>query len=159
VGEGEEAEASLLDSPADEAAALRARAEAALRAEEALPRVCGTPCSPAIAGQTVVFIVGAATLASALPSVITVFGLFGATTGVTCVVSYPALLLSARADEAERRGLDGALGEEEKDSLRFWVSPRTPFWMRVHARCLHFIAACLIALGLAAYVNDTFIAR
>ena len=136
-------------------------------AEERLPHVCGSPCSPPIALQTAAFVMGAATAACAFPSVTVVFGLLGATLGITCMIGYPALFLLARADAidaaAQGRLLDGADEEAEagdkaagadSEPLVFW-SPRTPFWLRVHGYTLLGLSAVLIVLGTTAYVYET----
>ena len=73
------------NSPYDELIALQALAAKEEEAEAALPHCCGTPCSPSIALTTAVFVMGAATMACAFPSVTVVFGLLGSTTSVTCM--------------------------------------------------------------------------
>ena len=99
------------EAGADAAAAASLSDAADEAAEEALPRICGTPCSAAIAAQTASCVLGAAVVALAFPSVNVVFGLLGATLSVTCVFTYPALFLLARAAELERGAGGGGRGD------------------------------------------------
>jgi len=164
---GEKGAATGDEEPYDEHAELQRLGHAAEEAEARLPLVCGSPCSPSIAAQTVLFVMGAATAACAFPSVTVVFGLLGATLGVTCMISYPALFLLARADEldAAARGKDAlllaindaAVVAVAEPLLNFW-SPRTPFWLRVHGYAMLALSAVLIVLGTSAYIYETWIA-
>ena len=158
------------DDEYDEHAALQELGLADEEAEKQLPQVCGSPCSSSIATQTIVFVMGAATLACAFPSVTVVFGLLGATLGVTCMISYPALFLLARADALDAAdaaasaapllAVNDAGGDDSAPAsqppLNFW-SPRSAFWLRVHGHAMLALSAVLIVLGTSAYVYETWL--
>jgi amino acid permease len=171
----------------DEFEALQQLGRADEEAEKALPHVCGSPCSRPIAAQTIVFVMGAATAACAFPSVTVVFGLLGATLGVTCMISYPALFLLARADALDAEaavargdsdagallvngdGVDGGGGggagagasgggaAASNAPPLNFWSPRSPFWLRVHGYAMLVLSAVLIVLGTSAYVYETWL--
>ena len=130
-----------------EAARLRDLAAAAEEAELALPRLCGTPCSASIAGQTAGFVLGAAAIACFLPSINVVFGLLGATLGVTCMITYPALILHARAIALENGG--------PPLEVRFFT-PTSATGLRAHAYALYALSFALIVLGTSAYIYQTW---
>ena len=166
----------------DELVALQELGLADEEAEKGLPHVCGSPCSSSIAAQTIVFVMGAATLACAFPSVTVVFGLLGATLGVTCMVSYPAFMLLARADALDAAAAAAAGGQLQAEPLlavhnnagvsdahdasgggstpaqplNFW-SPRSAFWLRVHGYAMLALSVVLIVLGTSAYVYETWL--
>jgi hypothetical protein len=146
------------NSPYDELIALQALAAKEEEAEAALPHCCGTPCSPSIALTTAVFVMGAATLACAFPSVTVVFGLLGSTTSVTCMIFYPALMLQARAaaTEAFEKSRGRLLGDDEELlDIRFFT-PKSPAALRALAWALHALSLVLILLGTSAYVFTTW---
>ena len=124
---------------------------AAAEEEEALPRFCGTPCSPAIAAQTTAMVLGAATVAVFFPQINVVFGLLGATLGVTCMILYPALFLLAKAAAVER----GEGGWAAADGPSY--TPASPFWLRVQGRALVALSAALIVLGTGNFVWSTWL--
>ena len=102
---------------------------------------------------------GAATAACAFPSVTVVFGLLGSTTSVTCMISYPALMLQARAAaiEALEESRGRPLGDDEEFlEIRFYT-PKTPAALRALAWVLHAISIVLIVLGTSAYVYSTWL--
>ena len=110
--------------------------------------LCGTPCSLAIAAQTVGIVFGSAAVALLFPQVNLIFSLLGATTGVTLLFGYPALLLLARAREVETAVKEGRKElEQGQDSLGYM--PATPERMRWHAWAL-------IALSIVLCVGGTY---
>jgi amino acid permease len=131
----------------------RARLLAAAAEEEAaLPSCCGTPCSASIAAQTAAMVLGTAAVAVFFPQVNVVFGLLGATLGVTCMVLYPALFLLAKAAEVEGgRGGWGGPG-----SITY--TPASPYWLRLQGRALVALSVALIVLGTGNFVWATWLA-
>ena len=81
----------------------RAQAEAAQAEEDALPHICGTPCSLGILAHTAGILALSGGLAILFPQVNVVFGLLGSTLGVTCMWGYPALMLLSWARQVEQQ--------------------------------------------------------
>ena len=143
------------DTDADAAAdAADAADDAAADAHEAaLPRVCGMPCSPAIAGQTVGLVACAASAAVFLPQLSVVFGLLGATLGVTCMSGYPALFLLAKARATEAAG--GRLPDEDGAPI---YSPASPLLLRVLGWAILVLSIVMAVLGTGVCIYSTWVA-
>ena len=121
--------------------------------EAALPRICGMPCSPAIAAQTVALVATAASAAIFLPQLSVVFGLLGATLGVTCLSGYPGLFLLAKADAIDAAG--GRLDDDEPGAPIY--SPASPRTLRVLGWATLILSALMAVLGTAVCVYSTWI--
>lgn len=180
-------ETTSADAPDTAAEAAYRRMLALARKDEAeeaaLPQRCGCACSRGIAAQTVGLVLGAGVVAIAFPQVNIVFGLLGATLGVTCMWGYPALFLLARAREIEERraaalGCSLQLGvqDEPRDVSRERASegddcgdgsdgddaalrfiPSSPFWLRAQAYGLLALSVAMIVLGTGVYIWSTWI--
>ena len=146
---------NAMESVYDEHAALATLAAEDAAAETQLLRVCGSPCSTTIAVQTTCIVLGAAATACLFPSVTVAFGLLGATTSVTLMISYPAFMLTARAADQERAATAG-VDDSAFMELRFGT-PRSPSGLRALAWALHALSAVLIILGTSTYVYTTWI--
>ena len=96
-------------------------------------------------------VLGAATVAVFFPQINVVFGLLGATLGVTCMILYPALFLLAKAAQVER----GTGGWAAADGPSY--TPAAPFWLRAQGRALVALSAALIALGTGNFVASTWL--
>ena len=166
--------------------ALLAEAAAAQAQEEALPTVCGTPCSLGILAQTAGLLGLSGGLAVLFPQVNLVFGLLGSTLSVTCVFGYPALMLLRRAEEVERgdaggearlglllnsspllaeqelqgggKGAEGG-GQGGQGGHGEWLGyiPSDPFWLRVQGWGLLGISVLVAVTCTAEYIAQSFL--
>ena len=129
--------------------------------EEGMPRICGgCICSRSVAVQTAGLVIGAGLVAIAFPQVNVVFGLLGATLGVTCMWFYPALFLLVRAREVEAlAAADAPRSQEDAAATRPTpqYTPSSPFWLRAQAACLLVLSAAVVVLGTSVYVWNTWV--
>ena len=166
-GEGDDSASGSASDAADRVAV--AAAEDAL--EATLPHVCGTPCSRAIALQVAVAVYLPAGFAILFPKINVLFGLLGATLGVTCMTVYPALFLLAKAAAVDAgtgyakvdAGGDGAgadgggeVAKADTDAPRY--TPSSALWLRVHGWGILALSAVCVVLGTGVYVWSTWLA-
>lgn len=129
--------------------------------EAALPHICGTPCSPAIALQVAVAVYLPASFAILFPKINVLFGLLGATLGVTCLMTYPAffLLAKAAAVDSELGGtgtvVRHAAAARGEDAPRY--TPSSALCLRIHGWALIALSGVCIVLGTGVYVWTTWV--
>jgi amino acid permease len=132
-------------SPATaEAEALLRTTEEVASSQEHVRTVLGMGCSVSQVATTVCAMAAAATLAIALPSISTVFGLLGATVAVLQIYGFPGLALLRRAKLMEA----GQYDLPNAPSLVTWgILPSTPAALRLHGRFLLVVSVVVAVVG------------